>query len=308
MFSNSIKAVPLFALVVYSCLGKVADHETLGDRAYLAHEFVGALVEYRLAMAQGITTPVLRGKAGAAALRSRDLVAAAREYAALAEEDRERITEAADGLERVAVAAIEDGNREALQVSLESLMEIAEGRALGRFAQQVADGFGSASSSQDALAMLPYAAAVASDTRTQDSLVHEYAQTMALRNECSRAVPIFESLLRRRRNISIIEDAQTGLAECALSLGHRALNSGRPTEAEEWFRKAVAGGGQSHFAMLAYIGLGDVMFAQGDFLGAADAYWEARFGAAPGSGIYRLAEERLNNLGDAGTVEGEKGF
>ena len=302
------RLLPILAIVLAGCTGRVADHEALGDRAYVDHDYSTALIEYRLALTQENATPDLRAKAGAAALRSRDLVAAAMQYQELAAADPDRTSEAADGLEKVAVAAMEDGNREGLEAALQGLVAAAEGRALGRFAQQVAAGFGQATRPEDVLAVLPYAAAAATDSRTEDSLIFEYAVTLVRQGDCETAVPVFEGLLRRRRSPGIVDDASGASSTCALSLGRRELRAGHPNEAEQWFRRAVVGGGNSQHSLMAYIGLGDVMFAQGDFFGAAEAYWRARFGASRGDSIYQVAEERLNNIGNAGTDEDGKVF
>ena len=109
----------LLFLVLAGCAGSAADHESLGDRAYAEGHFADALVEYRLALKQG-SNAQLRAKAGAAALHGGDLVVAAEEYRALAEEGgAQRVTEGADGLELVAKAAVEADDREGLAAALD---------------------------------------------------------------------------------------------------------------------------------------------------------------------------------------------
>src|SRR5262245_49454404 len=77
------------ASVFLACGGAAADHEALGDRAYVSRQFNDALIEYRLAIKQH-SSPKLRAKAGAAALHVGDLGEAASQYVALAKESNER--------------------------------------------------------------------------------------------------------------------------------------------------------------------------------------------------------------------------
>lgn len=288
----------LAALVgVQACIGAAANHETLGDRAYADRRYDDALVEYRLALVQRAPDAGLRAKAGAAALQAGDLAVAATEYVSLAQEGGDaRASEAADGLVHVADAAIAARDQEALTAALGGLQQVAPGRALGAFARQLAGALSSMPQSPEALSVLMFAAAGAPDARTQDSLLYVYAVGLRRLRLCQDAVPVFESLLRRQRAPSVVSGAREELARCALTLGHRELDEGRPSQAKAWFETAAAGGGDSPSARAAYIGLGDVRFAQGDFAGAAEAYERARDGATPADSIYRIAAERLNQI------------
>lgn len=289
------------AAAALGCGGAVTDHEILGDRAYAEGRFGDALVEYRLALAQGSTGPGLRMKAGQAALHVGDLLGAASEYAALGRQGgaEQLVRVATEGLVRVADRALEDRNQEALAAALTSLHEIAPGRALGGFAHQLVRGVGQVPQSSDALSFLLYAAAGAPDARTLDSLMFAYAVVLRRMDRCDEAISLFESLLRRRREPAVVSEAENGLALCALSLGRDALDRNAPTEAAEWFRRAATGGGESAAARAAYVGLGDVHFALGDYRAAAEAYFRAMEGAALGDSIAGQAVERLNRLGRA---------
>ena len=89
------------------CGGAASEHETLGDRAYSALEFAEAAAEYRLALVQDANNPALLAKAGAAGLHAGNLVEAAEAYLRLSETGNgNRLTEAADGLERVVIKAV----------------------------------------------------------------------------------------------------------------------------------------------------------------------------------------------------------
>ncbi len=288
------------AVLLGGCVGAAAQHEGLADRAYAERRYAEALVEYRLALVARAPDPALRAKAGAAALRAGELVAAAEEYVALGREGGEqRADEAAAGLERVANAAIERGNQLALAAALEGLQVVAPGRALGGFARQLAGTFGASPRTAEALTILTYAAAAAPDARTLDSLMYVYGVTLRRLGRCVEASAAFESLVRRQRNAAVTRRAREGLVLCALQLGQRALDRGEPSAAEEWFSLAATRGGDSPGARVAYVGLGDVRFALGDLLGAREAYEQARAGAFPGDSIYAIVAQRLNLIGNA---------
>lgn len=291
-------ATALGVVVVLGCGGAAANHETLGDRAYADRRHGDALVEYRLALVRRTPNAGLRAKAGAAALEVGDLRAAAEEYVALAEEGGEgRRAEAADGLVRVANAALRERDQAALAAALEGLRRIAPQRAVGSFAHQLVRATGTVPRSPEGLTLLQYAAAGAPDARTQDSLMFAYGELLRRLDRCPEATPVFESLVRRQREPAVLRQAQGGVALCALALGRRALDAGQPAAAEEWFRRAAQGGGDAPAARAAYVGLGDVRFAQGDYVGAAEAYERARAGLTPGDSLYAIATERLNLLG-----------
>jgi len=283
------------------CGGAAADHEKLGDRAYVNRQFGDALIEYRLAIKDRANAK-LRAKAGAAALHVGDLTAAAEEYLALAKGSSAQRSEGADGLERVARAAMEANDRPGLAAALSGLREIAAGRALGSFAGPLARGITESSSPAEAIAVLPYAAAAAPDARAQDSLVLQYARSLARAARCDDASSAFEGLIRRQRDAGVVRSAQQGLVQCALSSGRAALERGEPQTAEDWFRRAVLEGGDAPLARAAYLGLGDVMFARGDYVGAADAFLRATQGAPPGDSVAEHARQKLGNLTNAGTV------
>jgi tetratricopeptide (TPR) repeat protein len=283
-----------------ACLGAAADHEVLGDRAYASRRFSDALAEYRLALVQRAPDPNLRAKAGAAALRASDLSAAVVEYVALADEGgAERVAEAGTGLEHVATIAIRDGDRAALSAALAAMQRVAPGRGVGPFAGELARSLGAVPGSPEVLAVLTLAAAGATDARTQDSLIFEYAVVLRRLGRCEQAVSILESVVRRERVPAVIADARRELARCALALGARALDQGRPQAAEQWFQRAALGAGSGPSERAAYVGLGDVRLAQGDFGGAAEAYQRALEGALPSDSIARIAAERLNMIGRA---------
>ncbi len=287
-------------VALLGCSRASPDHQTLGDQAYLDGLFGDALVEYRLALSANHESPDLRAKAALAALNGVDLEAAAQEYVALAlAGETSRREEAADGLVRVANLAIEEGNQTALAVALDGLQEVAPGRALGSFAGHLASSIEGQPQTEDALALLTFAAAGATNAGTQDSLMFVYGVTLRRLGRCTEAAPIFESLVRRRRAPRVAEGAQRQLALCALNEGRRALRNGQVVDAEAWFRRAVAGAGDTPETRAAYVGLGDVRMTEGDYFGAVDAFLRAMDGLLPGDSMYDLADQRLKAIGDA---------
>ncbi len=293
----------LATLALVACAGAAADHEKLGDRAYAERHFADALVEYGLAIKQD-ATPRLRAKAGAAAMHAGDLVTAAEQYRRLAEEGKTtHATEAADGLERVARAAVTADDRGALQAALAGLQDIAAGRALGPLAFQLVRSLGNEPRSADALNVLRYAAAGAPDAGRQDSLMFVYASALYHTGRCEQAIPIFEGVARRQREPAVVPLAQAELGRCALWLGRKALNAGQAQQAEQWFREAASGGDERDpVARAAYIGLGDVLFARGALTEAAEAYQRVLAGAPPGDSLAQIAAQKLNLVANAGTV------
>lgn len=289
-------------LLAAACGGSAADHEALGDRAYVAARFEEALAEYRLAERQRTAPGRIRAKTAAAAVHVGDFRSATEQYVALGREDAQRVSEATDGLERVARAALEANDPAGVRLAVVGLRELAAHRALGTFAHEIAAALGEGGDPGDAADVLPFAAAAAPDAGAQDSLMYEYGRALRRQGRCVPAMTVFESLARRQRVADIAGGAAHEAAACALALGRRALDRSEPATAEEWFRRAVTHGGDSPIGRAAYVGLGDVMFARGDFVGAVEAFQRALAGAAAGDSIAAVARERLNMIGDAGTV------
>lgn len=289
----------LVVVAVTSCGGSAADHRVLGDRAYVAGRFDEALAEYRLALRQRAPNATLRAKAATSAARIGELKPAIEEYIALAREDEERAGEAADGLERVARLALVGNDLVALRLAIGAIRDLGVHRPVGgTFALALLENAGPGG----AVDLLPLAAAAAPDARAQDSLMYEYGTVLRRTGRCEQALPVLESLARRRRVVSLAEGAARDAASCALTLGRRALNRNAPTAAEEWFRRAVTHAGDTPVGRAAYVGLGDVMFARGEFQGAVEAFQRAMADAPAGDSIAAIARDRLNLIGSAGTV------
>lgn len=280
-----------------ACTPSAADHEELGDRAYAADDFRSALAEYQLGLKANPGNAALHAKAGAAALHTEDNALAAAEYLALAREDRSRAAEAAEGLERVIRAALEVNDRTAVALALTGLREVAPTRPLGRYARLAAIEAAEQGKTDDALALLPTAAAAAPDARSADSLLFAYGLMAVRVKDCATAIAVFEGVIRRNRAPLVTEGAREGLGLCALVEGQLALGRDEPGVAEDWFRRAAAPGSTQDVVRGAYLGLGDVRLAQGDVAGALVSYQQALTGGVPGDTIAQRAREKINELG-----------
>ena len=294
-----MKQIAIMLLCLASaCTRSAADHEDLGDRAYTAGAYRDALAEYQLGVKAGATADLL-AKCGAAALHTQDYGLAADQYRALADKDRSRTAEAAEGLERVVKAAVASNDRSALANALAALQALAPGRSLGRYARLVALDADARGDTAAALVLLPMAIAAASDGRTADSLLFVYGSAAARARDCHTAVPALEGVIRRHRALSVIDGAREGLSMCALREGQALLEQGKPADAESWFKRATAPGASLEVTRTAYLGLGDVRLAQGDVASALESYQQAMSGGNPGDSITIRAQQKINALGKA---------
>jgi tetratricopeptide (TPR) repeat protein len=293
------RAAAILLALLIACTRSAADHEELGDRAYAAGSFADALAEYQLGRRSNPGSAALLAKLAAAAMHADDYELAAESYRSLARRDRSRTEEAADGLDRVARAALQANDRTALASALTGLREIAPRRPLGRYVVLAALDAADRGDTAEAVALLPAAAASAVDVSRADSLLFVYGQTLVRMRDCGTAVRVFEGIIRRQRAPVVVESAREGLGLCALVEGQVALERGRPADAEGWFRRATAPGASPDVVRAAFLGLGDVRLAQGDVVAAMESYQQALAGGTPGDTISQRAQEKLNALGKA---------
>ena len=141
--------------------------------------------------------------------------------------------------------------------------------------------------------------AAAGNARSADSLLFVYGMAAVRARACSTAVPAFESVIRRQHEPAVTEGAREGLGLCALVEGQRLLADGKPTEAEDWFRRASAPGSPPEVVRGAFLGLGDVKLAQGDITDALDNYQQVLSGGRAGDTLSQRAHEKINALGKA---------
>lgn len=292
-------AAAVALILAGGCTRTAADHQAIGDRAYATGAYRDALAEYQLGRKADAGNAALLAKLAAAAMHTDDFALAAEAYRELARRDRSRAEEAADGLERVARAALGANDRAALASALTGLREVAPRRPLGRYVVLAALDATDRGDTVGAAALLPVAVSAATGLAQADSLLFVYGMLLVKTRDCSTAVPVFEGVIRRQRAPAVVEQAREGLGLCALVEGYLALERGRPADAEMWFRRATAPGASPDVARGAFLGLGDVRLAQGDIAGAMESYQQALFGGTPGDTIAQRAQEKLNSLGKA---------
>src|SRR5258705_1957525 len=185
-----------------------ANQGGLGDRAYGTGAWADALAEYQLGRKSDGGSAALLAKVGATALHYEDYELAADAYRTLAKRDRSRADEAADGLDRVARAALTANDRTALASALTGLREVAPRRPLGRYVVLAALDAVDRGDTAEAAALLPVAAATAVDAARSDSLLFVYGMTLVRVKDCSTAVRVFEGVIRRHRAPAVVESAR----------------------------------------------------------------------------------------------------
>src|SRR5438270_156609 len=182
---------------------------------------------------------------------------------------------------------------------LAGLRAVAPTRPLGRYARLAALDAADRGDTAGAMALLPGAAAAAGDPRMTDSLLFVYGMAAVRARACSTAVSVFEGIIRRQREPAVADGAREGLGLCALVEGQRLVAAGKPTEAEDWFRRAAAPRGPAVVVRGAFLGLGDVKLAQGDVAGAPECYPQVLSGGTPGDTLTQRAQDKINALGKA---------
>jgi hypothetical protein len=99
-----------------------------------------------------------------------------------------------------------------------------------------------------------------------------------------------------------VTEASRGAALCALQEGRAHFAGTRYGPAEDWFRRAITLGEGTPIGRAGYLGLGDVLKARGDLMGAVTA-WERVLGdAAPGDSLAEGARARINAIAAPGTA------
>ena len=278
------------ALVLAACSGRT-EHEKLGDRRYAERAWADALAEYRLATKTRRPSLELRAKRAGAALRAGALEEAVASYRELAQEEPSARADAAEGIARVARAAMAARDVAALRLALHALRDVAPSRLMA---------FGSnlilaLDPEHGDTAMLLTAAAVAPGAAL-DSLVAVWSELAARTGHCDEAAPALEGVLRRRSPSVVQRSARGTLAGCRVDAGRLALSSGDLEQAETLFRDAVLLGVPDSTVRLAWVLIGDVRWAGSDTLSALDAYRRAAQGGDDDNAIVQRALEQLRKL------------
>ena len=282
------------AAAACAACGGAADGERRGDDAYGRGQYEQALKEYA-ALARGAANPRIWAKTGAAALHAGDLRMAADAYLHLAGEDPSRAEEAAEGLDQVARAAERADQPDALQEAVIGLQTVAPDRVPGPYALVLAQKEGAEPS--ELVTLLPRAIAAAPDQASVDSLLGLHARLLQQTSGCGQAMFQYRALLRRSQDSSLRGRARGGAAECALSLGHRALSSGQDEDAALWFAEAARMDSSSATGRRALFAYGDTRLLQGDTLAAAIAFQAIAAEPAVTDSFGGKARARLAALG-----------
>ncbi|MBA3445047.1 MAG: hypothetical protein H0T58_09390 [Gemmatimonadales bacterium] len=284
---------PWILLVLGAGCGEAGDHERLGDQAYGESRYAQALAEYRQVLANDPDARVW-AKAGAAALRTRNLEVASEAYLRLAAEDPTRAAEAAEGLEAVARAAERVGDGKRLQVAVLGMGAIAPDRSIGRYALELIRRPGAEAT--DLVAVFPGAIAVAPDPETVDSLLVVYGAALRETTGCGEALAAFQAGVRRTRIAALRNRAEEGVAACSLWMGHRAEAMGRPGDAELWFGAAIRIDSSTTVGRRALVGYGDARLRLGDTLAGVMAYRTLVSDGVQTDSILQMALDRLEDL------------
>lgn len=277
------------ALLAAGACGPGGGAEGVGDQSYADGRYQQALAAYA-PLAQTAPSARLWAKIGASALHVGQLGEATEAYRALGIADPTRADEAAEGLERVILAAERRLDDQALQEAVAALRAVAPDRPLGRHAlslMKVAEG-------PVALADLAAAIAAATEAGTIDTLLVRQAAALAGADSCAPAVPLFQSALRRSGREGN-PSAEGGLVACFYRLGSAQLVYA-PDSAEAWFREAAGVDSTTGVGRAAMIGLGDARARQGDLVGAALAYQSALSSGSRTDSLGLLAGAKLNAL------------
>ncbi|HQR17899.1 MAG TPA: tetratricopeptide repeat protein [Gemmatimonadales bacterium] len=277
------------ALLALGACGPAGGAEGVGDQSYADGRYQEALAAYA-PLAETAPSPRLWAKIGASALHLGQLSEATAAYRALGTMDPTRADEAAEGLERVILAAERRLDDLALEEAVKALRAVAPDRPLGRHAlslMKVADGPVSTSD-------LAAAIAAATEAGTIDTLLVRQAAALAGADSCASAVPLFQSALRRSGREGN-PSAEGGLVGCFFRLGSAQL-AYAPDSAEAWFREAAGVDSTTGVGRAAMIGLGDARARQGDLVGAALAYQSALSSGPRTDSLGVLAGAKLNAL------------
>jgi len=277
---RGVAALCLLAAGWSAGCGGGGGHELRGDQAYGQGRYPEALAEYR-ALTRGRPSATLWAKLGAAALHAGELRESAEAYLRLAEQDRTRADEAAEGLEGVARAAERAGNVDVLHEVVAGLAAAAPGHPTGRYALLLAQR--PDVDTTELVALLPGALAAATAPETVDSLLTAYGRALQATAGCGQALLQFRAVLRRSQDSAARAPARLGVADCAYALGARADSAGKRQDAALWFAESARMDSTTATGRRALLRYADARLTQGDTLAAALAFQAVVSGAVADS-------------------------
>ncbi len=233
-------------------------------------------------------------KVGAAALHAGELRESAEAYLRLAQEDRTRTAEAAEGLEGVARAAERAGNVDVLREVVTGLAASAPDHPTGRYALVLAQG--ADVDTAELVTLLPSALAAATAPETVDSLLMAYGRALQATAGCGQALLQFRAVLRRSQDSAARAPARRGVADCAYTLGARADSAGRLGDAALWFAESARMDSTSETGRRALLRYAEARLTQGDTLAAALGF-QAVVSGGTGDSVGAAAAGHLAKLG-----------
>lgn len=254
-----------------ACEGTTADHERLGDAAYLEGRFGAASAEYQMAV-QSRPAATTWAKFGVAALAADQYRVATEAFQQLAATDPSRTGEAVLGLERILRAALRERTPDinSAKEAILALRRMAADRPVGIPALAVARS--GALGVIESVAILPAALGAAGSARLVDSLLLAWGNALRETTACDAATLSYSVALRRSRNATVRGQAREGVSSCGLRLGMDALDANQPEVAETWFRNVLRVDSLGTAGRRAGVGVGDARLRQGDVVGAVLAW------------------------------------
>jgi tetratricopeptide (TPR) repeat protein len=290
---RGVAALYLVAMAWATGCGGGGGHELRGDQAYGQGRYPEALAEYREA-ARDKPSASVWAKLGAAALHAGELRESAEAYLHLAEQDRTRADEAAEGLESVARAAERGGNLEILREVVTGLAAAAPGHPTSRYALLLAQR--PDVDTAELVALFPGALATANAPGTVDSLLVAYGRALQASAGCGQALLQYRAVLRRSQDSAARAPARLGVADCAYALGEYGDSAGKLQDATLWFAESARMDSATTTGRRALLRYADDRLAQGDTLAAALAFQAVVSGAVADS-TGTAAARRLAALG-----------
>ena len=278
------------ALLALGACGPAGGAEGVGDQSYADGRYQEALAAYA-PLAETAPSARLWAKVGATAFHLGQLREATAAYRALGLADPTRADEAAEGLERVILAAERRLDDLALQEAVAALREVAPGRPLGRHAlslMKVADG-------PVATTDLAAAIAAATEAGTIDTLLVRQATALAGADGCAAAVPLFQVGTRVVPAATGIPRRRADWWSASSAWGPRSWRT-RPTAPRPGSVRQPAWIPRPGVGRAAMIGLGDARARQGDLVGAALAYQSALSSGPRSDSLGVVAAAKLNAL------------
>lgn len=280
-----IRPVVLLCLGTVACGAPLAD-EHRGDAAAAVGRWEDALTAWQAA---GDEPRVLAKRADGALHLARFNLAAA-EFGRLGRRDTSRIGEAAAGLARTAIAAAAADDELALARAVGTLNEIAPGWPSGRLAAPLRLARFPAGEDVIRLAPAVLAATAASDAAAETLLAWARAEHEA--GDCAAALGLYRAAERRSGQTSP-RGAAEGYAACSTRLAVDLLERGELPAAQRGFEAAIRRDPEGAAGRRALVGLGDVLFQEGDLMQAQIAWRTAASTAGQSDSITTLALERL---------------